>query len=431
MSTEVRIIKILDKALEDKDSKYFNLSQANKVLRLSGEFTIKEIHDQILKKALESKEIKNAYNTKTKPRQWIIFRSSSNLKDEIERYKENKRAPGIEREDQSNKKESTWTYKDIPGCLFWIVVLIVIILAVRQCIKSDSTDGNIIKSKQRDNQPEYNIKPIKQKSYTFYFSNMKAKYEGKVHWLNSDGRVVFLPKEIQVFKGREKGEIFYIKRIERKNQELIFHARNNLDDEAIFRLTEKYEKTYLNAVVVDAQMEFIISSGNYSELVLYNGLFKQEKQTKKKRESANTNINYCEKQKIKRSDGTVVTQFISLPIASNNTFETAVSISFNGADVFLSVALRFLKGGYDIKSNIYIQLEDNSAYYFKLTDSKLTIIDNNKMAFGIVHLDKNVIRKFKGSDLKNIELQLTNGYSYNMVCTDNKMIVKEQLNCLK
>lgn len=80
------IIEVIDEELYKKSKQYLTLGQANKLLVNKSIITVKEKHDQSLKKLLETRKIKNSYQTHEKPRQWRITMSKNGEKKRNRKY---------------------------------------------------------------------------------------------------------------------------------------------------------------------------------------------------------------------------------------------------------------------------------------------------------------------------------------------------------
>jgi len=139
--------------------------------------------------------------------------------------------------------------------------------------------------------------------------------------------------------------------------------------------------------------------------------------------------NYCECQKINRDDGTKVTQFISLPVASDNKLEFGMAISSNGENIFIAVTLRFNGTASKIMDNLSIRLDDNNLITVQLVNQNLAYIGNSQVANGIFVLDESAIQKLKSSNLQTVSVKLADTFIHTLTCNKNVSLLKEQLTC--
>lgn len=77
MKVSQKICAILDRELLSANQLYLTMTEANKILLESNQFTVVEIRNQVLKKIMENGEMPNAVKLNIQPHQWIIFHSAS------------------------------------------------------------------------------------------------------------------------------------------------------------------------------------------------------------------------------------------------------------------------------------------------------------------------------------------------------------------
>lgn len=117
------LVEAIDKALVEKGKNYMNLGQANKLLFDNGLITETEKKNGYLKNLLENKELKNAKQTETSPKQWRIFLSDKRLK----RKKASTKPPVKARQEYKSPKRATQNNNSWKWIIGGIVVLIIVI----------------------------------------------------------------------------------------------------------------------------------------------------------------------------------------------------------------------------------------------------------------------------------------------------------------
>jgi len=157
MESNAKVISIIDKEITRKNKLFFTLAQANKALKDSGEFKIKDIENQLLKKLLEKGEIKHSFKTMKKPRQWYIFHSSTDLtktpqmteqqvQKNVKNWKSVKKRPNYKFEtsnwwDKPNLIDPRFSNRSIVK--FWAVFLFIFLIIIIGSVSSSSDDDFI------------------------------------------------------------------------------------------------------------------------------------------------------------------------------------------------------------------------------------------------------------------------------------------------
>lgn len=139
--------------------------------------------------------------------------------------------------------------------------------------------------------------------------------------------------------------------------------------------------------------------------------------------------NYCDYEIIDRDDGATITQYITLPVASDNSSEIGVAISSNEVEQFLTISIRFINTAIEIIDDLHVVLNDNSLITLKLANADLSYINNFQLAHGIYYLTAEDIQKLSASNLKTISVRLEDNLIHTYRCTNNSSIIKEQLDC--
>jgi len=146
--------------------------------------------------------------------------------------------------------------------------------------------------------------------------------------------------------------------------------------------------------------------------------------------SAEDDINQCYYEIIHRDDGTIITQFISLPVASDSTLEFGLAISSNGIDYFIASTLRFFHTAKSITGDLSIRLQNNNLMTFSLINESLSYIGNSQVAHGIFSLNNQQVQKLILSDIYTISIRLGDNIIHTLDCKNNKGILRNQLKCL-
>lgn len=141
-------------------------------------------------------------------------------------------------------------------------------------------------------------------------------------------------------------------------------------------------------------------------------------------------IAQCNCEKIKREDGTTVTQCPPSLVSSDNTTEIGLSISSNGTDKFVSLTIRFTGQAKEVIGNLRIRTMDNNLFTLKLINGGLTYVGNSQVANAIFLLTDAHINFLKNSNTQTVSVTLTDNLLHIYTVKMNADILKKQLKCL-
>lgn len=141
-------------------------------------------------------------------------------------------------------------------------------------------------------------------------------------------------------------------------------------------------------------------------------------------------IAQCNCEKIKRDDGTTVTQCPPLPISSDNSTEIGLSVASNGTTDFIALTIRFKGAAKKVIGKITIRLEDNNMFSLELVNSQLSYIGNSQVANAVFTLSKNNSSLLKKSNIKTVSFTLEDKLLHTYQIKLNADVVKKELNCL-
>lgn len=122
----------------------------------------------------------------------------------------------------------------------------------------------------------------------------------------------------------------------------------------------------------------------------------------------------CECEKIKRNDGTTITQCTPKLVAGDSFAELGLSLTSNNIDNYISLSIRYLSKSQDIGGNLSIRLANNELLTFSYVNSQMQYIGGSKMCNAIFLLssDDTDLQKIKSSKIKNIYIMMEDGILY-------------------
>lgn len=139
----------------------------------------------------------------------------------------------------------------------------------------------------------------------------------------------------------------------------------------------------------------------------------------------------CNCEKIKKDDGTTITQCPALQVSADNTTEIGVSIASNGTSNFFALTIRFLKGQVkDVVGKVTIRLDDNSMFSMDLVKSGLSYIGNSQVTNAVFKLSASNITLIKKSNIKTVSFTLSDKLLHTYQISMNNDVVKKQISCL-
>lgn len=138
----------------------------------------------------------------------------------------------------------------------------------------------------------------------------------------------------------------------------------------------------------------------------------------------------CKCEKIKRDDGTTVTQCPPLQITSDNKSEIGLSVASTGTKKYIAITIRFSKNALNAEGNLTLRLLDNSMIVLEFVNSNLGYIGNSEITNSIYKLSENNLAKLKNSDLKTISFKLSNNLMYTYEIKMNADVAKKEIKCL-
>lgn len=141
-------------------------------------------------------------------------------------------------------------------------------------------------------------------------------------------------------------------------------------------------------------------------------------------------IAQCNCEKIKRDDGTTVTQCPPKQVSADNSTEIGLSIASNGTSNFLALSIRFKETAKNVTGKITIRLADNNMFSMELVNSTLSYIGNSQVTNAVFTLTTSNQELLKKSDIKTVSFNLTDNLLHTYNLTMNADLVKKQINCL-
>ena len=146
--------------------------------------------------------------------------------------------------------------------------------------------------------------------------------------------------------------------------------------------------------------------------------------------SVDSIIAQCNCEKIKREDGTTVTQCPPSQVASDNNTEIGLSLSSNGSDKFIALTVRFAGTAQNVIGNLAIRTADNNLFTLTLINSGLSYIGNSQVTNAIFLLSGDNITLLKNSNIKTVSFTLADNLLHTCTLKMNTDIIKKQLSCL-
>lgn len=138
----------------------------------------------------------------------------------------------------------------------------------------------------------------------------------------------------------------------------------------------------------------------------------------------------CNCEKIKRNDGTTVTQCNPLPVANDNSTQIGLSIASNGKDNFVTLTIRFMSSVQNITGNLSIRLKDNNMITMELVNAQLAYIGNSQVAQAVFKISDPDYSKMKNSKIRTISIKLSDGLIRTYEIKMNHDVLIKQLNCI-
>lgn len=274
-------------------------------------------------------------------------------------------------------------------------------------------------------------------SYEFSYNGMTIYYNGNEKKQEISGRVLLFEKEVHIFRGNE-GEKYFINKIINQKNELSLLTANNRGDKMNFRFFKVNNKSQIEINMNGTIANFNITKGDVSDIPFY-GLQNNKVKTqdtsaivKEKKTSENNVIKKtnCNCEKIKREDGTIVSECATLPVASDNSTQLGFAALSNGQEKFVSVTVRFKYTAQDITGNLTLRLEDNNLITMNLVNKGLSYIGNSQVAQAVFSTTLNQLKKIKSSSIKTISIKLGDGLIRTYKAEMNSDILQNQLLCL-
>lgn len=303
------------------------------------------------------------------------------------------------------------------------VTYILILLNLLGCAQNDR------QLDRQDDQTQEFLVPDGQSSYEFHYDKFTASYQGKTQTQNYSGTIVFMKKEVHIFRGN-KGEKFFIKEFNKESSKLTLKTVNNLGDNATFTIFTINGKTKVESEFDGVIMKFSITKGEFSEIKLYANTDTDNQGDKDTRSTTTEADKDCNCEKINRDDGTLVTQCISLPVGKDNTTEVGLAMASNGQENFISLTVRFKGTVNSVSGDLSVRLDNNNLMTFELVNEQLAYIGNSQVAQGIFLATNTDINKLKKSDIQTLSFKLNDGLMYTYQATTNKNLLKKQIGCL-
>jgi hypothetical protein len=141
-------------------------------------------------------------------------------------------------------------------------------------------------------------------------------------------------------------------------------------------------------------------------------------------------IAQCNCEKIKREDGTTVTQCPPLPVSFDNSTEIGLSVASNGNSNFLALTIRFKGTVKNVVGKITIRLEDNNMFSLELVNSQLAYIGNSQVTNAVYTLTETNSSLLKKSNIKTASFTMEDKLLHTYQIKMNADVVKKELNCL-
>lgn len=138
----------------------------------------------------------------------------------------------------------------------------------------------------------------------------------------------------------------------------------------------------------------------------------------------------CNCEKIKRNDGTTVTQCNPLPVANDNSTQIGLSIASNGKDNFVTLTIRFMSSVQNITGNLSLRLQDNNMLTLELVNAQLAYIGNSQVAQAVFKISDPDYSKMKNSKIRTISIKLSDGLIRTYEIKMNHDVLIKQLNCI-